>query len=192
MNYYIADPHFGHSAIIRLCNRPFQSVEEMDETICTNWNRKVTNGDNVFILGDFMYRSRKKPSEYLTRLKGRKYLILGNHDASWIWQEETSRHIETSLSMMELIDHNRKVVLCHYPMLSWPNAHGGAYMVYGHIHGHRDQDPCLRYGLSPNMLNACVEVNGYQPVTLDEMIENNRSFRAESDKPGTGTEGEES
>lgn len=66
---------------------------------------------------------------------------------------------------------------CHYPMLTWPNIRGGSYMVYGHLHGNREHDPCLKHGLNPRMLNSCVEVNGYQPVTLDEMIENNRIFR---------------
>lgn len=50
MNFYIGDPHFGHEAIIRLCNRPFADVDEMDETLINNWNSRVTNGDTVFIL----------------------------------------------------------------------------------------------------------------------------------------------
>lgn len=130
-----------------------------------------------------MFRMKKEPSEYLSRLKGHKILVLGNHDATWIWREGSTRFLTTHVSMMELIDRNRKVVLCHYPMLTWPHIRSGSYMVYGHLHGHREQDPCVRYGLTPRMLNSCVEVNGYQPVTLDEMIENNRIFR---EKPSAG------
>lgn len=177
MNFYIGDPHLGHEAIIRLCNRPFADVDEMDEAIISNWNSRVTNGDTVFILGDMMFRNKREPSEYLKRLKGHKSLVLGNHDASWIWRESATEHLTTHVSMMELIDRNRRVVLCHYPMLTWPNIRGGSYMVYGHLHGNREHDPCLKHGLNPRMLNSCVEVNGYQPVTLDEMIENNRIFR---------------
>lgn len=177
MIYYIGDPHLGHENVIRFCDRPFQNADEMDEAIISNWNRRVTNGDTVFILGDMMFKNSKAPAEYLSRLKGHKMLILGNHDAHWIWQEGVSKYLDTNISMMELIDHNRKVVLCHYPMLSWPCMRAGAYMVYGHLHNNREHDPCIRYGLSSRMLNSCVEVNGYQPVTLDEMIENNRIFR---------------
>lgn len=177
MNFYIGDPHLGHEAIIRLCDRPFANADEMDEAIIRNWNSRVTNGDTVFILGDMMFRMKKDPSEYLSRLRGHKILILGNHDAEWIWREGASKHLTTHVSMMELIDRNRKVVLCHYPMLTWPHIRRGSYMVYGHLHGNRENDPCLRYGLKPQLLNSCVEVNGYQPVTLDEMIENNRIFR---------------
>lgn len=177
MNFYIGDPHFGHEAIIRLCDRPFATVDEMDEAIITNWNKRVTNADTVFILGDMMFRMQKHPTEYLSRLKGCKILILGNHDAEWIWREGAAKHLTTQVSMMELIDKNRTVVLCHYPMLIWPHMRGGSYMVFGHLHGNREHDPVIRNGLNPHMLNSCVEVNGYQPVTLDEMIENNRIFR---------------
>ena len=169
MNFYIGDPHLGHEAIIRLCNRPFADVDEMDEAIISNWNSRVTNGDTVFILGDMMFRNKREPSEYLKRLKGHKILVLGNHDASWIWRESATEHLTTHVSMMELIDRNRRVVLCHYPMLTWPNIRGGSYMVYGHLHGNREHDPCLKHGLNPRMLNSCVEVNRYQPVTLDEI-----------------------
>ena len=80
MNFYIGDPHLGHEAIIRLCDRPFASVDEMDEAIISNWNKRVTNSDTVFILGDMMFRMKKDPSEYLSRLRGHKILILGNHE----------------------------------------------------------------------------------------------------------------
>ena len=45
MNYYTADTHFGHNNIIRLCNRPFSTIEEMDNTLIKNWNERVSNND---------------------------------------------------------------------------------------------------------------------------------------------------
>ena len=47
MVYYISDLHFGHANIIKLCNRPFSDVNEMNEALIANWNNKVTNGDTV-------------------------------------------------------------------------------------------------------------------------------------------------
>ena len=48
MIFYTSDLHLGHANIIRHCNRPFASVEEMDEVLIENWNAKVTNGRNTF------------------------------------------------------------------------------------------------------------------------------------------------
>jgi len=80
MTYFTADQHFGHANIIKLCNRPFSDVQEMDEALITNWNRRVTNGDTIYIIGDLFFRNSVPAEEYLKRLKGRKHLILGNHD----------------------------------------------------------------------------------------------------------------
>ena len=51
MIFFTSDLHLGHENCIRLCNRPFSSIEEMDETLIENWNRKVTGKDTVYILG---------------------------------------------------------------------------------------------------------------------------------------------
>lgn len=53
--FYIADTHFNHSNIIGFDNRPFSSVEEMNETLIHNWNSVVKHGDQVYILGDFCW-----------------------------------------------------------------------------------------------------------------------------------------
>ena len=57
MIFYTSDLHLGHANIIRHCNRPFASAEEMDEVLIENWNAKVTNADTIHILGDLMFRN---------------------------------------------------------------------------------------------------------------------------------------
>lgn len=84
MIYYTADHHFGHSNIIRFCDRPFKNVIEMDETLINNWNNAVSDDDIVYILGNLVFRSEKSASYYVERLKGTKHLVLGNHDHKWI------------------------------------------------------------------------------------------------------------
>ena len=79
MIHFTSDLHLGHKNIIRLCNRPFSSSEEMDEVLMENWNRKVHRNDTIYILGDLMFRSEKPPEDYLRQLKGKKHLIMGNH-----------------------------------------------------------------------------------------------------------------
>lgn len=55
MNYYISDTHFGHKNVIRYDNRPFDSIEEMDEAMIQLWNETVNDADAVYILGDFSW-----------------------------------------------------------------------------------------------------------------------------------------
>ena len=83
MIYFTADTHFGHYNVIRFCDRPFASAEEMDEAMIQNWNDRVTGNDTVYILGDMFFRSTNA-EEILKRLKGKKRLIVGNHDGSWM------------------------------------------------------------------------------------------------------------
>lgn len=83
MIFFTSDLHLGHANVICHCNRPFASVEEMDETLIRNWNQRVKTNDTVYVLGDLMFRNQKPPEEYLDRLKGRKHLITGNHDRDW-------------------------------------------------------------------------------------------------------------
>src|SRR5665213_2000698 len=55
-NHFTADNHFGHESIITLSQRPFATVEEMDEAMIANWNAVVQRGDNVWHVGDFAHR----------------------------------------------------------------------------------------------------------------------------------------
>ena len=77
MNYYISDLHFG-------CQNKYEGrTLEHDKLIKENWNKTVTNGDTVFILGDIGKEGGNKENEYLceiiSTLKGKKVLIQGNH-----------------------------------------------------------------------------------------------------------------
>jgi len=52
MIFFTADQHLGHRGIISMQNRPFDSIEEMNRTILTNYNAVVHKDDTVYILGD--------------------------------------------------------------------------------------------------------------------------------------------
>ena len=51
----------------------------MEQTLINNWNSRITKNDEVYILGDMFWYNEEAP-RILSELKGRKYLILGNHD----------------------------------------------------------------------------------------------------------------
>ena len=155
MIFFTSDLHLGHENCIRLCNRPFSSIEEMDETLIENWNHKVTGKDTVYILGDLIYRSQKPPEEYLRRLRGKKHLILGNHDRGWIRSCQTEQFFESVNNLLYVADGKRQYTLCHYPMMSWPHIMR-CYMVFGHIHGNTDADYWPLIQANERMLNAGV------------------------------------
>ena len=92
MIYFTADHHFGHQNIIKHCNRPFGSVEEMDEELIMLWNKSVREKDIVYILGDLLFRNATSSEEYLEKLNGKKYLIVGNHDKYWMKKIDLSKH----------------------------------------------------------------------------------------------------
>ena len=76
--FFTADLHLGHSNIIKYCNQPFQTVEEMNEKLIQNWNDTVSDKDDIYVVGDFAFMGIKHMEEFLKRLKGRKYLLRGN------------------------------------------------------------------------------------------------------------------
>lgn len=78
--YVISDTHFGHENIIKYCNRPFKSVNEMDSYMIQQWNKTVHNDDIVIHCGDFCFGNSEKIKDYANQLNGQKILILGNHD----------------------------------------------------------------------------------------------------------------
>lgn len=83
-NYYISDVHLFHKNVTaegsNFDNRPFKTLEEMHETIKTNWNNTVTNADHVYILGDLAWKENEDVISFVSKLKGNKHLIVGNHD----------------------------------------------------------------------------------------------------------------
>lgn len=143
----------------------------------TIWQTKVTNGDTVYILGDLLFRNEKPAEEYLKQLKGKKHLIIGNHDRDWVKKCNLEDFFESVNNLHFISDGKRQMTLCHYPMMSWPHM-TRCYMVFGHIHGNTDADywPLIRE--NDLMLNAGADVNGFAPVTFEEMQENNYRHKA--------------
>lgn len=177
MIYFTADQHFGHANIIRLCGRPFSSVREMDEILMENWNRRITDADTVYIVGDLFFRNEIPAEEYLKRLKGRKHLIPGNHDSTWIRKVDLAAHFLSVERLAEIDDDRRKIVLCHYPMMSWSDMNRGSFMVHGHVHESTKAQYWPLLQNNPHILNAGVDINSFAPVTFEEMLENNKEHK---------------
>ena len=114
MRYYIADLHFFHEALNRKMDcRGFADVEEMNEYMVQKWNGKVRNNDDVVVIGDLSLGKPAQTNELLRRLKGRIYLIQGNHDRFLKDSKTDLTRFEWVKPYEELYDNKRKVILCH-------------------------------------------------------------------------------
>ena len=121
-NFYISDLHFGHANVIKFDNRPFENLEEMHNTIITNWNNTVTNEDTVYILGDFCWGVDSAWPQYLEQLKGKKVLVQGNHDIKNP-SKQIKKYFLDIKPYKEITDEGRRVIMCHYPMPMYRGAY---------------------------------------------------------------------
>lgn len=167
MIYYTADLHFHYLPALE--ERPFATVEEMDRTLVQNWNETVSPEDTVYLVGDIGYHGGHVPCRVLERLRGKKHLVRGNHDTGYQDAPLLYRYFETITDFTELDDGGAHLLLCHYPMLY----DKGGYMIHGHLHRPGSRFHGILQTL-PRVLNAGVDVNGYRPVTLAQLVENNR------------------
>lgn len=169
MLYFTSDLHFGHNAVLRFNNRPFENAHEMSMALIENYNSVVTNKDIVYLLGDLSYRiSPQKANEYFRMMKGRKILIIGNHDD---YKHYDASLFEEITVYKYLRWEKQKMALMHYPILDWQGGRRkGGFMLHGHMHNspeyniaNRDQG-IRRYDVG-------VDANNYYPVSLDAILE---------------------
>ena len=178
MVYFTSDLHLGHENVLNW-RTGFRSVEEMDETLIANWNKRVHTNDFIVITGDLIYKSKRSAEEYLSALKGRKILVQGNHDASWLKNlsnEQIAKHFEGVYDIYSLRRNGVKLRFCHYPMIAWESSRRESILICGHIHDKKEGFEFEMFSKVPYAFNAGVDVNKMMPVTLSELIKNNDAF----------------
>lgn len=190
--FFTADTHFTKATVIQQDIRPFDNVKEMDEALIANWNGKVGEDDDVYVLGDLT--DTKSPDiamSILEKLNGRIHVITGNHDEivmRLMSDDEASRHLRDKLvevtpyKEMTVEDANGNewfIVMSHYPMFAYnKSSHIGGkgdhtVMLYGHVHyGHEFWE--LREHMHERDMpwrgvNVGTMVWGYTPVSLDDI-----------------------
>ena len=160
--WFTSDTHFGHANIIRYSNRPYQDKEEMDEALITNWNAKVQPGDLVYHLGDVFFCHEPVAGKILARLNGQKFLIFGNHDKGL--KNGMLKHLFTWMGdYKEITVEGQKIILCHYPMITWNGSGRGSWMLHGHCHGN------LTYPFEAKIHDVGVDPNGYSPLSFADV-----------------------
>lgn len=155
--FYTSDTHFNHKNIIKYCNRPFSSVDEMNRTLIDNWNSKVGRTDTVYHLGDVQWGS---DLDILNSLRGKKILIVGNHDDKKVIDSGVFSEVH---NLLEINDSGRQVILCHYRLMTWNKIRRGSIHLYGHSHSQIEGNAqCTDVGVDMPFTN-------YSPVTMKEI-----------------------
>lgn len=143
MDYFIADTHFHHANTIRFDNRPFSSIEEMNEKMIEWWNNTVGPRDRTYILGDFCWLKPEDP-EYLKltrRLNGKKVLIKGNHDNVEKFSSELKNCFEDICQRKEIKLNKKHIILDHYPQMIYRHdVNESVWHFHGHTHITGEQD----------------------------------------------------
>lgn len=162
--WFTSDTHFNHTNIIKYANRPFHSVEEMNDVIINNWNSLVKEDDIVYHLGDFCFGD---PWKYLDALYGNIKIILGSHDSHWYAEDYNDGRV-SMLGRMHVMDtlyrkdgHAISLTLNHYAMRSWPLSHYGSWHLFGHHHGKLES-----YGKS---FDVGVDCHNFRPIEIKEV-----------------------
>lgn len=127
--WFTADQHFRHENVVSFCNRPFSSIEEHDEHLIQAWNSRVGKGDRVYVLGDFCWRGDATP--IMNRLKGQMFLIRGNHDLRSL--RKHTRWVSVR-GWKEIKVEDQHIIMCHFPLATWPGSKRGVWMLHGHVH----------------------------------------------------------
>ena len=180
--YFTADLHFGHSAIIGFCGRPFKDVAEMDRALIHNWNSRVSNEDHVYIVGDVFYGGRDAAGHdeaisTVKKLNGILHLVAGNHDIPYLKNAEY-HYLFADVDQLRYLKHEGEhIFLCHYPMAEWSGYYRGSWHVYGHIHNAVDSAAFQYMKTQKKALNAAVDICQFMPVTFQELKQYNEIFR---------------
>lgn len=161
--YFTADTHIGHANILQYCNRPFKTVEEMDEIIVENTVNTLKPGDLLFHLGDLTFKPIHAHTylQLLSQLGVRLIYIRGNHDKN-IVKVIKRAGIEVHELYSTKFD-GQTIVMCHYAMRVWEKSHWGSWQLYGHSHG----------TLPPEgkQYDVGVDNNNFELVPLEKIIE---------------------
>jgi len=157
--FFIGDTHFGHEKLITggIGTRShFKSVEEHDETIIKNWNDRVKSKDVVYHLGDVSFGN----VELLTRLKGDKKLIMGNHDRFNRLAQYFTNFYGAKILHGFMLTH----IPVHYCELE--------YRFKKNIHGHMHEKVVL-FNDKPDSryINVSCEQINYTPIALEEITD---------------------
>ena len=170
--WIISDTHFFHENIGKYCSRP----DNWQELVIKNWNDLVSPDETILHLGDFALGNKSNFDLLTGMLRGRLFLIQGNHDRISKSYCETRGVTLVKNSLNVEISDQMKLIFSHRPIVpledGWINLHG---------HIHNVPPPPEGSNLGPNHINMSVEVREYRPWRLGDILNIIKDHPTEND-----------
>ena len=154
MIYFSADLHLWHRNILRLCDRPFPTIEDHNIAMIRNHNSVIGENDTSYLLGDIAFRcTAEQCADCLYQMNGKKHILLGNHDKplrqaykkGLLDKSIKNKRLtiiggedaiyDSSLAIAQMITvNNQKIFISHYALRTWPSAFRKSWHLFGHSH----------------------------------------------------------
>lgn len=173
MIYFTSDFHFGHDKDFIYKARGYNSVFEHDKDIIEKYNSLITDEDIVYILGDVYMNDEVHGVDCLSKLKGQKYIIRGNHDSDA--KCNTYKDYATILGYASQIKYGKlNLYLSHYPTMTanYDEKHFSEHIICLSGHTHYKEK---FYNDNPFIYNVCLDAHGNLPISIDEIIKDCRN-----------------
>lgn len=174
--FLVSDTHFSHRGIVKFLRadgvtkeRPWDTIEEMDEALVKNWNSVVKPKDKVYHMGDVCINRSALP--IIGRLNGEKRLIKGNHDN---FRAEEYLKYFTDIRGTHTLD---DFILSHIPLHPTYVKERWKGNIHGHLHSGRVTKPKTDWigdgwntydVIDPRYLCVSVEQTNFTPISLEE------------------------
>lgn len=165
MIFFTSDLHLWHKNIIEYDKLPYADIHEMNNSIRDHWNSVVSNTDVVYNLGDMVVYPNVKDQkiyEFLEGFNGIQYYVPGNHE-DHLHVIKSLPNIHVLPDLVEIEEHNQKIILCHYAMRVWNRMHKGVWHLYGHSHGSLMESSISR------SFDVGLNCNNYKLLTFDDV-----------------------
>ena len=148
----------------------------MNKVLIENWNNTVTDFDTIFHLGDVALTNESEMKEIISKLKGKKILMRGNHDKK---SKEFFRSVGFEIILNNHLKLDKeKLILSHKPLADTEIPEG-----YINIHGHIHNNPLHKINPTINEMeypeelyseklhiNVSVDVIDFKPISLEELL----------------------
>jgi calcineurin-like phosphoesterase family protein len=140
--FFTSDTHFDDEYSLAYFNRPFKSVDEMNQVMVEKWNSVVSDDDTIYHLGDFTLEDIRHFTKWASQLRGNIKILPGSHDGPWLKEFVATDKVQViaplvSLEFPELRagESPQVIVLCHYSMQVWDRSNHSSWHLFGHSHG---------------------------------------------------------